>query len=132
MPYEAAATFENLKNNQANTMMTCRRRRPMTFFQAAVLALLALNLWITYYMLSRLAIATLTGSFMIANWLNPIRVGWFKENYEKNTTSNDEKLSQALAEENPECALGREAHIANAFSAYKECSRVPESYRISV
>ena len=106
----------------------------MTFFQIAVLALLALNGWITYRMLRRLAIASLVGSFAAAHWLNPVRAEWFKKNYEKSLTAEDddskyEKLATALAEENPECPLGRQAIIASAFTAYNECRRVPEKYR---
>jgi hypothetical protein len=106
----------------------------MTFFQIAVLALLALNGWITYRMLRRLAIASLVGSFAVAHWRNPVRAEWFKENHEKSLAEEDndakyEKLSAQLAEENPECPLGRESLIACAFDAYNECRRVPEKYR---
>jgi hypothetical protein len=105
--------------------------RIMTYFQIAVLALLALNGWITYRMLRRLAIASLVGSFAVAHWLNPIRAEWFKENYGKSLAAQDEKVSAQLSEENPECPLGRESLIASAFDAYTECRRVPEKYRKS-
>ena len=107
----------------------------MTFFQDAVLTLLGLNLWITYRMLHRLAIAQLTGSFAVAHWLNPVRAQWFKENHEKMLSIQDQddakydELSDRLAHEDPECPRGREALIACAFSAYKECRRVPDKYR---
>jgi hypothetical protein len=106
----------------------------MTFFQIGVLALLALNGWITYRMLRRLAIASLVGSFAVAHWLNPVRAEWFKENHAKslaaeNDGANYEKLSAQLAEQDPECPRGREPLIACAFDAYKECHRVPEEYR---
>jgi len=106
----------------------------MTFFQIAVLSLLVLNIWITYRMLRRVAIAQLVGSFATAHWLNPVRAEWFKENHEKNLAGLDddakyEELSSQLAEENPECPLGRESLIASAFDAYTECRRVPEKYR---
>jgi|ERR1051326_959833 hypothetical protein len=97
----------------------------MTFFQMAVLLLLGLNVLIMYYMLRRLAIATLTGSFMVAHWLNPVRAAWFKETY---PCDNDDKQWDKLAEENTECAAGREALIAGAFAAYKECRKIPEKY----
>jgi len=106
----------------------------MTFFQTAVLALLALNAWITYRMLRRVAISNLLGSFAVAHWLNPIRAEAFKEDYRKMLAIQDndeehEKLSSRLAEEDPECPVGREALIASAFDAYKECRRVSENYR---
>ena len=106
----------------------------MSLFQVAVLTLLGLNIWITYRMLRRVAIAQLLGSFAVAHWLNPVRAQCFKENHEKmRAAENDdkkyEKLSAALAEDDPECPLGREALIASAFDAYKECRRVPEKYR---
>ncbi len=106
----------------------------MTFFQIAVLALLALNAWITYRMLHRLVIASLTGSFAVSHWLNPVRAAWFRENHEKLLAMQDddakyEKLSARLAEEDPECPLGRESLIACAFDAYDESRRTPEKYR---
>jgi hypothetical protein len=105
----------------------------MTLFQFAVLVLLALNIWVTYYMLRRLAIATLTGSFAVARWLNPRRAKWFEETSEKMFTTKDEaeseRLSTMLSEESHECQLGREALIAEAFEAYKECRRIPAKYR---
>jgi hypothetical protein len=108
----------------------------MTYFQIAVLALLALNGWITYRMLRRLAIASLVGSFVVAHWLNPVRAEWFKENYKNSLAAQDndakyQGLAAQLAEENPECPLGRESLIASAFDAYTECLRVPEKYRKS-
>ena len=45
------------------------------------------------------------------------------------TNDEDENLSSRLAEENPECPLGREALIALAFDSYKEYRRLPEAYR---
>jgi hypothetical protein len=109
----------------------------MTFFQVAVLALLALNVCITYLMLRRLTIATLTGAFMVARWLNPLRAKTFEQDFEnmraaESVESNDaehERLSDAIAEADPECPRGRESLIAAAFDAYKECRRVPERYR---
>jgi len=106
----------------------------MTFFQTAVLMLLALNVYITYRMLRRLAIASLMGSFVVAHWLNPVRAEWFTKNHEKGLAALDdeakyEELSSQLAEENPECPLGRESLIATAYDAYQECRRVPEKYR---
>jgi len=106
----------------------------MTFFQTAVLILLALNAYITGRMLRRLAIASLMGSFVVAHWLNPVRAEWFRKNYEKSLAALDdddkyEELSSQLVEQNPECPLGRESLIVSAFNAYKECRRVPEKYR---
>ena len=106
----------------------------MTFFQVAVLTLLALNVLVTYRMLRHLTVAALTGSFVVAHWLNPVRAKWFRESYEKLAAAEDldpenEKLAAHLAEENPECPLGREALIAGAFDAYRECRRVPEKFR---
>jgi len=98
----------------------------MTFFQTAVLLLLGLNAVIMYYMLRRLAIATLTGSFMVAHWLNPVRAAWFKETYPRD---DDDEQWDKLAEQNTECAAGREALIASAFDAYRECREIPEKYR---
>jgi hypothetical protein len=46
----------------------------MTLFEIAVLIVLSLNVWVTYNMLRRLTVATLTGSFTVAHWLNPRRV----------------------------------------------------------
>jgi hypothetical protein len=54
-----------------------------------------------------LAVATLTGSFTVAHWLNPRRAKWFSETYEK-TLAMDykdaqyDKLTHQLAEENPD------------------------------
>lgn len=106
----------------------------MTFFQIGVLGLLALNVWITYRMLRRVAIASLVGSFAAAHWLNPVRAEWFKKNHEKSLAAEDddaklEELSSQLAGEDPECPLGRESLIACAFNAYYESRRVPEKYR---
>ena len=106
----------------------------MTFFQTAVLLLLGLNVVIMYYMLRRLSIATLTGSFIVANWLNPARAKWFSKTCEEMSSAKHfdaayEKLSNELAEFNPECTLGRESLIASAFNAYRECREIPEKYR---
>ena len=106
----------------------------MTFFEIAVLTLLGLNAWITYRMLRRLATASLMGSFIVAHWLNPVKAEWFKENHAKMMAVHDddakyEELSSQLAEEDPECARGREHLIACAFDAYKECGQIPEKYR---
>ena len=106
----------------------------MTFFEIAVLTLLSLNLWITYYMLRRLAVATLTGSFAVAHWLNPLRAKWFGETVEKRLAMDPDdaqydELDDRIAEQNPECPLGREPIIAEAFDAYKECRRVPDKFR---
>ena len=106
----------------------------MTFFQIAVISLLLLNIWVTYRMLRRVAIASLLGSFAVAHWLNPVRAEWFKENHAKSLAVQDddvkyEKLSSQLAEEDPECPLGRESLIACAFDAYRESRRIPETYR---
>lgn len=106
----------------------------MTLFQFAVLVLLALNVCVTYYMLRRLAIATLTGSFAVAHWLNPRFARWFDQTHEKMLAQqhNDteyEKLSTLLAEQNPDCERGRESVIATAFEAYRECRRIPAKYR---
>ena len=106
----------------------------MSLFQIVVLALLALNTWITYRMLRRVAIAALVGSFSSAHWLNPVKAEWFKENYAKTLAIQDDdpkykNLADQLAEEDPECPLGRESLIASAFDTYKECRRVPEKYR---
>jgi len=106
----------------------------MTLFQLAVLVLLALNVCVTYYMLRRVAIATLTGSFAVAHWLNPRLAKWFDETHEQMLARQDndaeyERLSTMLAEANPDCQLGRESVIATAFEAYKECRRLPERYR---
>jgi len=106
----------------------------MTFFEIAVLTLLSLNLCVTYYMLRRLTVASLTGSFAVAHWLNPRRAKWFDLTAEKIGAMNfddaqHDKLSDELAEENPECALEREPLIAAAFDAYKECRRVPDKFR---
>jgi hypothetical protein len=104
------------------------------FFEIAVLTLLSLNVWVTYYMLRRLTVATLTSSFTVAHWLNPRRAKWFGETFEK-TLAMDyddaqyDELNAKLAEENPECQLGREPLIAEAFDAYKECRRVPNKFR---
>src|SRR5262245_53010927 len=69
-----------------------------------------------------------------ADWLNPRRAKWFGETAEK-TLAMDfddaqyDKLTDQLAEENPECALGGEPLIAAAFDAYQECRRVPNKFR---
>jgi hypothetical protein len=106
----------------------------MTFFQGAVLTLVALNVWIIYRMLHRIAIAQLVGSFAVAHRLNPVWAQWFKENHERMLAVDDDdakyrELSTKLAKEDPECPLGREALIACAFDAYKECRVVPAKYR---
>jgi hypothetical protein len=105
----------------------------MTLFQIAVLALLSLNVLVIYRMLRRLAIASLLGAFATAHWLNPVRAQWFKENHAKmlalQDSSENEKLGDRLAEEDPECPLGRESLIACAFDAYRECRRIPKKYR---
>jgi hypothetical protein len=103
----------------------------MPFFQGAVLTLLALNVYVTYLMLHRLAIAQLMGSFSVAHWLNPVRAEWFKENHAKLLTIEDdakyEELSNRLAEEDPECPRGREALIACAFTLTKNVGSSPKS-----
>ena len=106
----------------------------MNIFEGAVLTLIALNVWVTYRMLHRIAIAQFVGSFAVAHRLNPVWAQWFKENHAKMLAIQDddakyEELSTKLAAEDPECRLGREALIACAFDAYKECRRVPDRYR---
>jgi hypothetical protein len=43
--------------------------------------------------------------------------------------AQDDEINHKLAEENPECPIGREELIAAAFDAYKECRRVPDKFR---
>ena len=65
------------------------------------------------------------GSFAVARWGNPVKAEWFKRNYEKMLAAQEEndakyeELPDQLAEEDPECRLGRQALIACAFDAYK-------------